>query len=149
MARGFAVVTSTESGHLGVVELVDVCADLQRRNELLFERLGRWVPTTVTPAAQQLFAEACHLHAWHAELWSQRLPAIGRAPDVALDDGADDPADPVERLCAYRARVTELATLHGAIRSRVDARLDPATVRVLDLVDADVAMLIDRLDAIL
>jgi hypothetical protein len=146
MAHRLAIV----SDGLGIRELTDVCATMRARNLELFERLGGWVTTTESGELQRLFAEACHRHAWHAELWSARLPAIPtlatepNAPDAELTGAADDSDD--DRRALYRAALEaldrDLRSLHG----RVDPVLDPSTARTIDLVGRDVADLAGRLD---
>jgi hypothetical protein len=117
--------------------------------ELLFETLGRWARELPDPSVKRLFGTWCHRHAWHAELWRERLPTVG-----ALD-GEDDDVDgwiaPVraaladvstsaEAIAALRQSV--LPALEDAVaehRDGIDPLLDRPTARVLDLVAADLA----------
>ncbi len=132
----------------------DTIDDLGRRarrwiavEELLFETLGRWARELPDPAVKRLFGTWCHRHAWHAELWRDRLPSVvalnGEGDDVeawirplrtALADvGTSDEATAVMRdsvLTALEAAVAE----H---RDAIDPLLDGPTARVLDLVAAD------------
>lgn len=140
MASGGAVV----NGHLGIVELVSLCEDQRDRNERLFSVLGGWVRTTESPTHQQLFAEAGHRHAWHAQLWADRTPAIpveGKSPpaDTTIAGEAAD------RLSSYRAAVESIRDDVLSIASRIDRTLDPGTARVIDLVVADLGPLHDRM----
>lgn len=138
------------SDWLGIRELTGVCETMGARNLELFERLGAWVTTTAGGELQRLFAEACHRHAWHAELWAARLPTIPSdaaeptAPDADATDSAADSDD--DRRALYRtvleALDRDLRSLHG----RVDPVLDPSTARTIDLVGRDVADLAGRLD---
>jgi hypothetical protein len=133
--------TLVTARHLGIVELHTVCHDLRRWNEGLFETLGRWVVTTDDPALQQLLAEACHLHAWHAELWAGRSPTIPiDEPEIASRRTLDD----ADRPGSYRAELAEMRAALDAVAARVDRRLDPSTSRVVDLVSADLTMLAAR-----
>lgn len=133
---------------LGIVELVDVCHSMQRRNAAVFAWLGTIVTHGEAGTNGRLFAEACHRHAWHAELWAARRPTIPVGPTAApagTDDGGDDDGgDPVG---AYRAEVDALRSMVRELASRVDRDLDPGTSRVIDLVAADLASLDDRLAA--
>ncbi|HET9546183.1 MAG TPA: hypothetical protein VFO97_00035, partial [Desertimonas sp.] len=59
----------------------DTLDDLGRRcrrwiavEDLLFETLGRWARELPEPAIKQVMATWCHRHAWHAEVWRDRLP---------------------------------------------------------------------------
>jgi hypothetical protein len=124
--------------HLGIVELHTICHDLRRWNEELFETLGTWVVTTDDPALQQLIAEACHLHAWHAELWAGRSPTIPIGEREIANRRLLDDAD---RAGSYRAELAEMRDALDAVAARVDRRLDPSTSRVVDLVTADLTML--------
>lgn len=133
--------TANAAPQLGIVELHAVCTDLQRRNQSLFETLGRWVATTDPPAVQQLAAEAGHRHAWHAQLWAERTPTIPVTdpyvpPPAALDDA--------DRLASYRLALGDLLTTVEALTGRIDRQLDPSTARVIDLVTADLAALAER-----
>jgi hypothetical protein len=138
------------SDWLGIVELHGVGTDMRDRNAQLFEQLGGWVTTTAPGDLQRLFADACHRHAWHAELWSRRTPAIPPPPvsPVHVPTGEPPAVEPDDRAKAteYRAALTDIeAGLEGILR-RVDATLDPATARTVGLVSHDVAELRDRLD---
>ena len=61
------------SDQLGIVELGDVCAAMRAHSLDLFGSSAR-VTTTAPGELQRLFAEACHRHAWHAELWELCTP---------------------------------------------------------------------------
>ena len=138
----------TDQAHLGIVELGTICADMRVRNLELFERLGGWVVDTDDPVLQRLFAEASHLHAWHAELWAQRAPVI---PPVELDvsiasePAADTPSS--ERAAMYHRALALMLTDLRTLRGRVDALLDPSTVRTASLATADLTELEHRLTA--
>jgi hypothetical protein len=96
-----------------------------------------------------MLATWCHRHAWHAELWRDRLPTVER-----LDGDGDDVEawiaplraalldvnTSAEAIAALRESV--LPALEAAVtehRDAVDPRLDGPTARVLDLVGADLA----------
>lgn len=138
---------------LGIVELVDVCHSMQRRNAAVFAWLGTIVTHGEAGTNGRLFAEACHRHAWHAELWAARRPTIPVEPTAApagMDDGGDDDGsddDGGDPVGAYRAEVDALRSMVRELASRVDRDLDPGTSRVIDLVAADLASLDDRLAA--
>ena len=117
--------------------------------ELLFETLGRWARQLPEPAVKRTLATWCHRHAWHAELWRQRLPALD-----ALDGGADDVDAWVAPLRSALGNVATsveaLTVLAGPVlqavdealaehRAAIDPLLDGPTARVLDLVAADLA----------
>lgn len=142
MASRSTLVNATQ---LGIVELHTVCHHLRRRNEQLFETLGTWVVTTDDPALQQLVAEACHRHAWHAELWAARTPTISIDEPVIATRRTLDGAD---RSGSYRTALAEMRAELDAVATRIDRRLDPSTSRVVDLVTADLAVLEARAAAL-
>jgi hypothetical protein len=134
----------------------DLLADLGRRarrwiavEELLFETLGGWARRLSDPAVQRVFGTWCHRHAWHAELWRSRLPAIDAA------GGGDDDVD--AWIAPLRSAMNGVTTADEAIavlchsvlpalkeavaehRDAIDALLDGPTARILDLVDADLS----------
>jgi hypothetical protein len=50
----------------------------------LFEILGSWVESEPVPEAQVLFDVFSQQHAWHAELFADRLPVLGSVDSDAL-----------------------------------------------------------------
>ena len=137
------------SHHLGIVELGDVCAAMRAHSLDLFGELGAWVSTTSPGELQRLFAEACHRHAWHAELWEARTPAI---PDARA--GSTTPRDRPQvdgddsRRDRYRAELSTLEDELRALHTRIDPALDPSTARTIDLVGRDVVEIAAHLDAL-
>ena len=131
------------TGTVGIVELLDVCALWRRRSIEAFEVTGRWATTLDVPTDLRLFAAASHRHAWHAELWSTRSPAIPVEPGAGAEAFGWAPDDR-RPLAAYHDHLgSMLADLHQLGR-RVDADLDPATVRTISLVRADLVELSER-----
>ncbi len=133
---------------LGIIELGAVCASMRARNLALFEQLGSWVVDTPDPTQQRAFGEACHRHAWHAELWEQRSPSI---PAVETEPRPVVPAAgfvvPDARVAAYTREVDQLLAELDVLTARIEPVLDPSTVRVIDLVRADLIVLRQRLAA--
>ena len=148
MAGGVAVV----SEQLGIVELGHVCVAMRTRNLDLFRMLGDWVTTSAPGESQRLFAEACHRHAWHAELWEARTPVIRVSfpapvePERLSDDG--EHASDEQRRDRYRAALSSLEDQLRSLRARIDPSLDPSTARTVDLVGRDVVEIAERLDAL-
>ena len=149
-------------GHdLGVaLDTIDELAGRVRRwvalEEALFEALGQWSRTADEPVAKRAFATWCHRHAWHAELWRDRLPVYqGRVGAPALEArlAAETEAwiEPLRRALTTAgttdtaAKVAALAeaivpAMSAALdehRAAVDERLDGPTARLLTLVEAD------------
>ena len=134
----------------------DTLADLGRRvrrwiavEDLLFETLGQWARELPEPAVKRVMATWCHRHAWHADLWRDRLPVVDSlaAPDddvaawiAPLRGALGDVQTSDEAIAALRESV--LPALEAAViehRDAIDPLLDGPTARILDLVSADLA----------
>lgn len=118
----------------------------------LFEVLGAWVGTVPEVGVKMALSTHSSRHAWHAELWEERLPAppgpgAGGLVAPADDDVAafleavaepEDPGRTVEKLVGvYRVlipRTVAAYTYHLAHASTVS---DAPTVRWLRLVIQD------------
>lgn len=122
-----------------IVELVGRCDEMAATHRRLFELVGSWVADEPDPARQRLYGIASHRHAWHAELWEQRSPAI---PVEAASNGAPQrtpPEDGDARHDWYHGALADLIDDTVALADAVDPTLDPGTVRVARLVLADLA----------
>lgn len=123
---------------IAITDLVEVCDEQYALYLGWFALLGQRVRDEPDPNLQRLFATAAQRHAWHAELWANRRPAI---PHDAIHE-LPPPVSPLiedDLAAAYREHlVAERAELER-LRAGVDRDLDPSTVRVIDLVDADLA----------
>jgi hypothetical protein len=62
----------------------------------LFEVLGSWVTTETVHEARLLFDVQSQLHAWHSELWAERIPSVEGVSDP--DSVTRAPNDGVEEL---------------------------------------------------
>lgn len=131
-----------------VTTLLDVAAACARQRAAgldLFEQLGAWVLDSPPGPDQRRWATAGHRHAWHADLWARRAPAI-RPFDldtaVAADRGRlGAPATPAERPTWYAATLGHLISEVEQLAAGVDPQLDPSTARTCDLVLADLRRL--------
>lgn len=116
----------------------------------LFEILGSWVTSTPENEVGVYFGAAMSEWAWHAELWSERLPELREisrsslvvAPDALVVEALQglgaltvtlDRLDGLASLCAILDKVY---AAHGAVVSSVR---DAPTIRTLDLVRSDLA----------
>lgn len=129
---------------IGIVDLVALCDEQYTTSLGWFVVLGERVGDTTDPELQRLFATAAHRHAWHAELWWQRRPAIPHdvvhePPAPATIDTGDEASE------AYRDHLAEQRALLARLRGELDPDLDPSTLRVVTLVDRDLAELAERL----
>ncbi len=150
MARRNPIVSSRRAPEPpGIVELGEICARMRATGLDLFEALGRWVVDTDDPSLQQLFAEAGHRHAWHADLWQQRSPAIPPVePDLLTHAFRTAIPDDDDRAGTYRRHLDRLLDRLDDLDDRTDPVLDPATHRVIRLVAADLRDLSARLAAL-
>lgn len=132
--------------HLGIVELGDVCAQMNAENMALFHELGAWATSDGDAAQRRWFATACHRHAWHAELWGQRAPAIPGAPPIPsaeLDESTRVLGESPDAN-AYRRELESMSERLEVLDSRIVDDLDPSTRRVVSLVGRDIDELLDR-----
>jgi hypothetical protein len=64
------------AGALALDKQSQVIGGYQWIERRLFEVLGGWVLSEAVPEARLMFDVYSQQHAWHAELWSQRLPVL-------------------------------------------------------------------------
>jgi len=108
----------------------------------LFEVIGGWVPTMHDPTDLEpkvFFADVASRHAWHAELWAQRLPTLREIDAAALTTAA--PAggrDLIAALGEPGRGVDRLAALSGSVWPRYVATLDAHAGIAAPLADASV-----------
>jgi hypothetical protein len=83
----------------------------------LFEILGSWVESEPVPEAQVLFDGFSQQHAWHAELFADRLPALDSVDADAL---MVSPSVEVERMLGILAGAVPAGDRHadGSLLSR-------------------------------
>lgn len=118
----------------------------------LFEALGAWALDVDDPEGKQGLAAHAREHAWHAELWHERLPTTaGMAPETLTAPANDGVAaalaamaDPqgegrdVERLVgAYRVVLPRLIVAYSTHLGATQAVSDGPVVRALRLVLRD------------
>jgi hypothetical protein len=130
----------------------------------LFEVLGGWVVVEPDPEVKATLAAHSLRHAWHADVWRDRLPRVahldadaltvpagdGVAEVVTALEGTAGADQTVERLAAV-ARVV-LPRLVAAYRGRLQAAhplADGPTARWLGLVVADEAAALAEVDRLL
>ena len=114
----------------------------------LFEVLGGWIATVPELDAKMVLSAHCHHHAWHAELWHHRLPALremdGERLTVAANDemvafmaalaGPDAPDQTIEKLVGvYRVLIPHLVAAYTHHLDHTSAATDGPTIRVLRL----------------
>jgi hypothetical protein len=114
----------------------------------LFELTGAWAAEPSPPAVQVHLDEVSAQHAWHAELWADRLPVLDWFdPDRVtvpfgsagpLFDALGDLAEPVRRLAGlYRVVVPRLVAGYDHHLARTVPATDGPVIRTLRLVGRD------------
>ena len=128
-------------------------AGLYRWCELqLFQVTGRRTVTLAEPAVKRVMGAHASLHAWHAELWADRLPELRETGPDRLTRPVDDalarfaeavaapdgPGSTIDTLVGvYRVFVPRLATAYRSHLAAVDGQTDAPTARTLTLVLRD------------
>lgn len=115
----------------------------------LFEALGSWTTTVPEPEVAPLLGAHCHHHAWHAELWSSRLPELRHLdpdrltapPNDAMERfvaALTEPEHTIERLVgAYRVLIPHLVAAYEFHRDHTSEATDAPTIRAITLVLRD------------
>ena len=118
----------------------------------LFEVLGAWAVTTPEPQVKLLLSMHAREHAWHSELWAERLPqARGlppgepavRAPErlkafFEAFAGPEAPEQTVERLAGvYRLLVPRCVAAYSRHLDATAEVTDAPVIRTLRLVLQD------------
>lgn len=135
--------SSTAHGNAhGIVTVAVRCGWLRGRFLDLFAITGAWVVDEQPGEAQRLWAAASHRHAWHAELCLDRIPTIPIV-DVEAVTAAGHlvPPGEINPRRWYLDQLDEVATAVGELSAGVDVRLDPGSIRLAELLEADLARL--------
>lgn len=118
----------------------------------LFEALGRWVGEVPENDVRLCLDTHSQHHAWHAEVWRERLPvrrevgpgALTRPPNDALVAFVEalaapsPPAGTIERLVgAYRVAVPHLVVVYGEHLGQASPVSDGPAIRALGQVLTD------------
>lgn len=123
---------------------------LERR---LFEVLGRWSTTVPEPDVKVCLAEHSRHHAWHAELWHERLPELrevvredlvvppddrGASVAEALVKGAEGSDYTLEKLVGiYRVLLPRLVAAYRGDLELASPITDGPALRALRLILRD------------
>ncbi len=136
---------------LGLEESSRVAARHHWVESNMFTLLGGWVKTTSTPEAKLLFDRQAGHHAWRAQQWWNRLPALADVDRAALVarpgdrlsavfKAVSDEESTVSRLvCTYRVLIPRLAVSYERHRTRASAVADSSVLRTLEIVARDVS----------
>lgn len=140
----------TEPSALTLGEAAGLVGAYRWAERRLFELTGAWAAEADDPGAQVHLDRLATEHAWHAELWAARLPALDGVDHEALTVPAGALGPLLEALAAVGSTVGRLAGLHRVVLPRLlvtyDRHLtravpvaDGPTIRVLRLVRRDEA----------
>lgn len=118
----------------------------------LFEVLGGWVATVPELEVKVRLGTHCYHHAWHAELWQERLPELREmdpdrltvAPNdemVAFVDALAEPEAPeltIEKLVGvYRVLIPAKVAAYTYHRNNTSTIADAPTIRSLKFILQD------------
>lgn len=127
-------------------ELLGAYCFVERR---LFELTGAWSVEVDLPRLQVHLDQVSQQHAWHAELWAERLPVLagvepasliaplGPALGGVLDLLAAAPTSPERLAGLYRCVLPRLLATYGRHLRRAAPATDAPVVRALRLVRTD------------
>jgi hypothetical protein len=111
----------------------------------LFEVLGGWVATEPDPASKALFSAHSLRHAWHADVWRDRLPRVAHLdPDALTVPAAPEVVDLLDALAASAAAAEDgtayrLAGLGGLVLPTLVADYQERLARAHPLADGPTA----------
>jgi len=145
-------------GEWSVEESVERIVHYKWVEERLSAALGGWVATIPELDVKAMLGPHCYQHAWHADLWRQRLPELKEANEdrsepandafVTFMDELTSPEDPdltVEKLAGiYRVLVPHLLAVYTYHRHVTSDIVDAPTVRILGfMLDDDHRQLVE------
>ena len=134
-------------GLFGVVEAARRIGAYRWIETRLFEALGGWVATVPELDVKLVLGRHCYHHAWHAELWTKRLPELREmnpdrlteAPNdevIAFVNALRDPEAPeltIEKLVGvYRVLLPRKIAAYTFHRNATSRITDAPTIRSLD-----------------
>jgi hypothetical protein len=138
-------------GEWTVEESVDRIVNYKWCEQHLSAALGGWVATIPELDVKTLLGPHCYQHAWHADLWRQRLPELREPNEDRAEPANDDfvrfmdeltsPGDAdqtIEKLVGvYRVMVPHLLAVYTFHRHVTSEIADAPTVRLLNFMIAD------------
>jgi hypothetical protein len=145
-------------GEWTVEESVERIVNYKWAEERISAALGGWVATIPELDVKAMLGPACYQHAWHADLWRQRLPELKEANEHRSEPANDafvtfmneltspDDADlTVEKLVGvYRVLVPHLLAVYTFHRHVTSDIVDSPTVRILGfMLDDDHRQLVE------
>jgi hypothetical protein len=144
-------------GEWTVEESVNRIVNYKWAEQQLSAALGGWVATIPELDVKALLGPHCYQHAWHADLWRQRLPELrepnehrAEAPNEAFVGFMDELTSPdgpdltIEKLVGvYRVLVPHLLATYSFHHRVTSDIVDAPSVRILKfMIDDDIEQLI-------
>jgi hypothetical protein len=145
-------------GEWTVEESVERIVNYKWAEERLSAALGGWVATIPELDVKAMLGPHCYQHAWHADLWRQRLPELKEPNEHRSEPANDafarfmdevtspDAADAtIEKLVGvYRVLVPHLLAVYTFHRHVTSDIVDAPTVRLLEfMLDDDHRQLVE------
>jgi hypothetical protein len=104
----------------------------------LFEVTGRWAVGGGDPALAVHASEMSLQHAWHAELWEDRLPAVAWADHRQLTAAPPAVVAALDELASAQDPVSRLAGLYRSLLPRLLATYDEHVAAAVPVTDGPV-----------
>jgi hypothetical protein len=140
-------------GEWTVEESVERIVNYKWAEQQLSAALGGWVATIPELDVKAMLGPHCYQHAWHADLWRQRLPELREADEDRAEPAndafaefmseltsPDDSDATIEKLVGiYRVLVPHLLAVYSFHQRVTSDIVDAPTVRILKfMIDDDV-----------
>lgn len=144
-------------GEWTVEESVERIVNYKYAEQHLSAALGGWVATIPELDVKAMFGPHCYQHAWHADLWRERLPELREVKEdraepaneafaafIAELTSPGEPDETIEKLVGiYRVLVPHLLATYSFHQRVTSDIVDAPTVRILKfMIDDDVEQLI-------
>jgi hypothetical protein len=144
-------------GEWTVEESVQRIVHYKWAEQHLSAAIGGWVATIPELDVKAMLGPHCYQHAWHADLWRQRLPELrekdearAEPPNDAFIEFMDELTSPeaadatIEKLVGiYRVLVPHLLAVYSYHQRVTSDIVDAPTVRILKfMIDDDIEQLI-------
>ncbi|MFM7069361.1 MAG: hypothetical protein ACKOYM_07885 [Actinomycetes bacterium] len=100
----------------------------------LFRLAGGWIPTTPEPAVRVMWSVQSFHHAWHADVWRDRLPQLrGLNPELVTVAPSPDWETALATAASMEATADRLAVWFGGLVPALIAAYETLEERVDDV----------------
>ncbi len=139
-------------GRFGVEETARRVGNYKWAETKLFEALGGWIATVPELDVKMRLGAHCYHHAWHADLWNQRLPELREMKPERLTQPANDtlvqffdaltepeaPELTIEKLVGvYRVLIPRFIAAYTYHRNNTSEITDAPTIRSINFILLD------------